>query len=138
MALGRPVAETIFSGVFERHPHLTMVVAEAGLGWVAYLLDRMDPEYEDKGMSRTLTRSAKPSELFRQHLDISFQEGADGVLRRIPARGADNGIWASDYPPPDSCWPHSRAFVDTLLGLLGEEVKRKVTCNNAVRLYRLA
>jgi len=138
MALGRPVAETIFSGVFERHPNLTMVVAEAGLGWVAYLLDRMDREYEDKGMSRTLTLSAKPSELFRQHMYISFQEEAAGGLRRIPELGVDNVIWASDYPHPDSCWPHSRAFVDTHLGLLGEEVKHKVTCANAVRLYRLA
>jgi len=79
VALGRPVAETIFSGVFERHPNLTMVVAEAGLGWVAYLLDRMDREYEEKGMSRTLTLSAKPSELFRQHMYISFQEEAAGA-----------------------------------------------------------
>jgi predicted TIM-barrel fold metal-dependent hydrolase len=138
MALGRPVAETIFSGVFERHPHLTLVVAEAGLGWVAYLLDRMDREYEDKGMSRTLKLSAKPSEIFRQHMYISFQEEAEGGLRRIVELGVDNVIWASDYPHPDSCWPHSRALVDTHLGLLGEEVKRKVTCDNAVRLYRLA
>ena len=73
------MAETIFSGVFERHPNLTMVVAEAGLGWVAYLLDRMDREYEEKGMSRTLTLSAKPSELFQQHMYISFQEEAAGA-----------------------------------------------------------
>ena len=102
------------------------------------MLDRMDREYEDKGMSRTLTLSAKPSEIFRQHMYISFQEEAEGGLRRIPELGVDNVIWASDYPHPDSCWPHSRAFVDTHLGLLGEEVKHKVTCDNAVRLYRLA
>jgi predicted TIM-barrel fold metal-dependent hydrolase len=138
MALGKPVAETIFAGVFERHPNLTIVVAEAGLGWAAYMLDRMDREYEEKGMARTLKLSAKPSDIFRQHMYISFQEEAEGGLRRIPEFGVDNVIWASDYPHPDSCWPHSRQFVDTHLGLLGAEVKRKVTCDNAVRLYRLA
>lgn len=89
MALGKPVAETIFSGVFSRHPNLQIVIAEAGLGWAAYLLDRMDREYEEKGMKQSLDLADKPSNIFRQHMYISFQEEADGGLLRIPEFGVE-------------------------------------------------
>jgi hypothetical protein len=77
-----------------------MVVAEAGLGWTASMRDRMDWEYEEKGMSRTLTLSAKPSAIFRQPMDISFQEEADGGLRRIPELGVDNVHRGCRLSPP--------------------------------------
>lgn len=76
------------------------------------MLDRMDREDEVKGMSRTLTLSAKPSEIFRQHMDISFQEEAEGGLRRIAELGVDNIIGAADYPPP-------RSLLAALTGVCG-------------------
>ena len=54
----------------------------------------------------------------------------------IPRIGIDNVMWASDYPHGDGTWPHSReALAESTLALYAPEVLRKVTCENATRVY---
>jgi predicted TIM-barrel fold metal-dependent hydrolase len=48
----------------------------------------------------------------------------------------DDVMWASDHPHGDSTWPHSRqALAASPLAQHGPEVLRKVTCENAARVY---
>jgi uncharacterized protein len=51
--------------------------------------------------------------------------------------GEDNVMWGSDYPHPDGTWPDSMRFLDQELGCLSEKVRRKVTHDNAAKLYGL-
>ena len=53
----------------------------------------------------------------------------------IPLIGADNLMWACDYPHPDSTWPNSRKAIDHSLGDLGSDAIRKVTGETCRRLY---
>ena len=50
---------------------------------------------------------AEPSEYFRRHVFLTYEEDNIGLayLDRI---GAENVMWASDYPHGDSTWPNSR------------------------------
>jgi predicted TIM-barrel fold metal-dependent hydrolase len=66
--LDEPMAAIIFCGALERHPDLRIVLAETGLTWVAYLLQRMDHSWEYQ-MVKSLSDvklEALPSELFRR------------------------------------------------------------------------
>ncbi len=49
----------------------------------------------------------------------------------------DNLLWASDYPHPDSIWPNSRATIEKTMGHLPPETIKKLTHDNAAKLYRL-
>ena len=49
---------------------------------------------------------AKPSEIFRRQVFATFEEEPLGP-QLIPLLGPDNFMWASDYPHPDSTFPHS-------------------------------
>ncbi|HKD65242.1 MAG TPA: amidohydrolase family protein [Candidatus Binataceae bacterium] len=135
MQLDEPLCEIIFCGALDAHPKLRLILAEAGLGWVPYLLGRMDHEYE-KLFRNTVKLSAKPSELFRQHVWVSFEEDDVG-LKLIPEIGEDNVVWASDYPHPDSTWPNSRKYVQEHMKGLSAAVIKKITCDNTVKLYNL-
>ena len=55
---------------------------------------------------------AEPSEYFRRHVFLTYEEDNIGLayLDRI---GADNVMWASDYPHGDSTWPNSRDAIAT-------------------------
>jgi uncharacterized protein len=44
-------------------------------------------------------------------------------------------MWASDYPHPDSTFPHSREAIVEALGGLSEREQRLVTADNCRRLY---
>ena len=51
--------------------------------------------------------------------------------------GVDNLMWGSDYPHPDGVWPGSQEVIDSTMGKLDESDRRKITCDNAVNLYRM-
>jgi uncharacterized protein len=55
----------------------------------------------------------------------------------IPLVGEDNILWGADYPHPDCIWPESRRHIEKNLGALPAHVRRKITCDNAVKLYHL-
>jgi hypothetical protein len=76
-----------------------------------------------------------PSEIFARQVFTTYEYETLGV-ELIPRIGVDNVMWASDYPHDDSTWPHSRkALAESPLSLHGAEVLRKVTCENAARVY---
>ena len=136
MQLDEALCEIIFCGALDTHRKLKVVIAEAGIGWVPYLLDRMDHEY-DKAFRHSVKLSGKPSELFHRQMFVTFQEDDIG-LKLLDHLGEDNVIWASDYPHFDAIWPHSRKYIDEHMGFLSPAARRKVTCDNAVKLYNLA
>ena len=51
--------------------------------------------------------------------------------------GDDHIVFETDFPHPDSKYPHATDhFLDLLPDLIGEESKRKILWENAVDLYR--
>jgi predicted TIM-barrel fold metal-dependent hydrolase len=86
--------------------------------------------------ARALGFSMKPSDYFRRQGYVTYQQ--DQYLEPIiPLIGEDNIIWGADYPHPDCIWPNSRSTLEKNLGGLPERVQRKITCDNAARLYNL-
>ncbi len=46
LQMDEPLAAVIFSGALERHPRLRIVLAETGIGWLPYMVERMDDSYQ--------------------------------------------------------------------------------------------
>jgi len=139
MQLDEALVGMVMSGMLELRPRVKLVLGESGLGWVPYVIERMDHEhhkYHDKTKDHRL--SMLPSEIFRRQVYATYEDEDLGV-RLIPEIGADNVMWASDYPHGDSTWPNSRkALADSPLSALGDDVLRKVTCDNAARVYGIS
>ena len=64
-----------------------------------------------------------PSEIFARQVFTTYEDEKLGV-ELIPRIGADNVMWASDYPHGDSTWPNSRDVADSPLADHGPEVLR--------------
>jgi predicted TIM-barrel fold metal-dependent hydrolase len=110
------------------------VLAEAGVGWLPYFLDRMDMEWRNLRDRVDYAPAITPSELFRGQVTATFEE--EGLAAQfIPQLGADSCMWASDYPHTDSTFPESRRAIEETLGPLSAEDRRKVTALNCARLY---
>jgi predicted TIM-barrel fold metal-dependent hydrolase len=137
LQLDEPFAIMIYGGALERHPGLKIVLAESGVGWLPYMVARMDATYEKHCTPYPgQTISTPPSVLFERQVYATFEEEPLGK-DLIPLLPADNIMWACDYPHPDSTWPDSATAIEHALGSLGEEVVRKVTGENCRRLYGL-
>ena len=120
--------------VFERYPRLRVVFGESGIGWIPYVLDRMDFEYEDQ--YKDLPLKMKPSEYWRRQCKATFQYDRIG-LQLIDEMGAETLMWGSDYPHPDGIWPESEKYISEQFKELSPEVTRMITCDNAAKFYGL-
>ena len=122
----------IFSGVFEKYPNLRLVIGESGIGWIPYVLEHMDLEWE--GQFHDLSLTMKPSDYWRRQCAATYQTDRIGI-KLLDELGTENVMWGSDFPHPDGIWPDSQAFIDRELGHLPENVRRKIVCDNAAALY---
>jgi predicted TIM-barrel fold metal-dependent hydrolase len=138
-----PFVDLFAWGILERHPKLKLVMAEAGTGWLPWLVQELDYRHwrlweakefwADKGGAALET---KPSELFKRQIWATFQEDY-AAMSLIPFFGDGHLLWASDYPHPDGVWPNSHAAVERQMKDLSPEMRRKLTHDNAARLYGL-
>lgn len=126
----------IFCGALERHPDLKVVLGESGIGWIPYLLARMDYEWGYMYDKWEALIKTKPSALFRRQMYATFQEDPVGPLL-AEQFCPDNFMWGSDYPHSDGIWPDSQAIIERTMGHLGEGLKRKLIRDNAAKLYRI-
>jgi predicted TIM-barrel fold metal-dependent hydrolase len=139
-----PLVALIFIGLFDRHPDLRLVLAESGIAWLPFTLQRMDREYgkytqfaADFWAARGgIPLTMRPSEYFQRQVWATFQDDAAGIYM-LPLIGEDRVMWASDYPHPDSTWPYSRQVIADTMGDLTEPARRKITRDNASALYQL-
>ena len=125
----------VFGGVFERYPRIKAVLGESGIGWIPYILWRMDAEWEDQFKDLDLTMP--PSEYWKRQCWATYQTDPVGV-KLLDELGADKIMWGSDFPHPDGVWPDSKEYIERELGHLPAAVRRKIICDNAARLYGFA
>ena len=122
----------IYAGVLERYPNLKLVIGESGIGWIPYLLEHMDLEWEDQFKDLTLTM--KPSAYWYRQCKATYQSDKVGI-KLLDHLGVDNIMWGSDFPHPDGVWPDSQEFIQAEVGRLPEDVRYKIVCENAAKLY---
>jgi uncharacterized protein len=122
----------IFAGVLERYRNVKIVIGESGIGWIPYVLDRMDAEWEDQFKDLSLTM--RPSEYWHRQCRATYQSDRIGI-KLLDDIGHDTIMWGSDFPHPDGVWPDSSEFIERELGHLPAEVRHKIVCENAAKLY---
>ncbi|WP_024795572.1 amidohydrolase family protein [Tomitella biformata] len=122
-------ADLLFSPVFHNHPKLKFMLSEGGIGWIPYMLERMDLTWEKHRFYQNINQTVRPSELFSKHLFGCFIEDDFGIKNRH-AVGIGNITWEGDYPHSDSNWPNSRKRVhDSMLHVPDDEVHQMVELN---------
>ena len=130
------MCDMIFSGVFERHPRLTLAIVEFELSWAPNVLTSMDYTYRERhGEAIYRFRDGMlPSDFFHRNVVLSFQEDAIGVRLR-DVIGVDNMMWGSDYPHSESTFPQSRKILAEILAGVPDEEQAKIAGGNTARVY---
>jgi predicted TIM-barrel fold metal-dependent hydrolase len=121
--------------VCERHPRLRLVLGESGIGWIPYILERLDDTYEER-LADDLKLPLPPSAYFKRQMYATFQKDLHGVqaMARI---APDNVMWGSDYPHRDGTWPFSQKAIEEQFRDVPAPIARKILGENARRVYRL-
>jgi predicted TIM-barrel fold metal-dependent hydrolase len=128
-------ADLIWSRVIRDFPELRFSLSEGGIGWIPYMLERLDYVYRHhKAWTGADLGGQLPSEVFRERFNTCFIDDRVGVLLRDEI-GLDTITWECDYPHSDSTWPHSPEVLYEYLGELDDDEINKITHRNAMRHY---
>ncbi len=129
------MATMLFAGIMERFPQLKVVSSESGLGWVPYLLEVADHQWDRQKLAR-IGMSMKPSEYFHRQCYVNFWFEVIGVEMREYI-GLDNIMWEPDFPHPTCTWPNSQDYIHRGMGKLSDEERQKILVDNAVKVFNL-
>jgi predicted TIM-barrel fold metal-dependent hydrolase len=127
----------IYGGVFARHPKLRIVCVEADAGWAPHWMYRMDHYYERHHHLRQQVLERRPSEYFREHVYLTFQDDW-AAFRTAELQNPERLMWANDFPHSDSTWPRSQAVLREHTAGLGAGIRDRILHDNAAALYGLA
>jgi predicted TIM-barrel fold metal-dependent hydrolase len=131
---GRVMGNLILSGLLDRYPKLKFVSVESGIGWVPFLLEAIDWEYQETATNvQNLKRL--PSEYFKSNFYACFWFERRDLSRQIKAVGVDNVFFETDFPHPVCLYPIDD--VDKAMSGLTEDEKVRVLSGNAAKVYQI-
>ena len=128
------MAELLTSPTFHKFPRLKFALSEGGVGWMPWMLERLDTVWERHRWYNEVNREIAPSELFKEHIFGCFISDESGIAARHRI-GVDNIMFETDYPHSDGNWPHSRKHLEEALADVPEDESRKIAELNARRLF---
>jgi len=128
---------TVVGGVFERFPTLSIAYLESGLGWVPYMMDRLNEEVEKRGAEEALYLTQLPSEYVKSgRIFFGIECGEKTIPDAVRWQLDHTLLYSSDYPHWDGDWPHTVKVVRDRSDL-SDDTKRKMLHDNVARFYNL-
>lgn len=129
----------IAHGVPEKFPDLDFVFLEAGIGWVPYMMFRLNKEAAMRRSEVPLLEK-QPEEYIRERMYFASQplgEPMDGrhMQSLLDIVGADSLLFASDYPHWD--FDHPSELDAHLRARFSSEERSRVLNGNAKRVFDL-
>lgn len=126
--------DLLLSPVFHKFPNLRVALSEGGIGWMPYVLERVDYTWERHRWYTGVNTAVRPSELFRDHIFGCFIADHAGVeIRHLI--GVENVMFEGDYPHSDSNFPASRKKLAEALSEVPDDEARLIAEGNARRLF---
>ncbi|MCW2830933.1 MAG: hypothetical protein JWP31_1625, partial [Aeromicrobium sp.] len=127
--------DLLFSPMLRKFPGLKVSLAEGGIGWIPYVLERADFVWErHRHYMKTIDFDTRPSDLYKQSIWGCFIDDEFGVINRH-AVGVDKMMLEIDYPHSDSNWPNSRKRATEVLADVPDDEVQRITEDNARELF---
>jgi uncharacterized protein len=137
LANSRFISNLVLSDVLHRWPELKWVSVESGIGWIPYVLERLDYEYLEDFTDSPAPQAPSAFEMFRRNIYGTFWFEHAGPTLLLDTLGADNVMWETDFPHPTCLHPEAVRRSAEALAAVGPENVRKLVQDNAAKLYNI-
>ena len=130
------LAALVLGGLFDRFQTLKIASVEAGCGFAAYLMDRLDEKHHFFRPLSAAPLAERPSDYIRRNCYFVAEPEERTIGAMMDLVGEDHILWGSDYPHVDSRLDAADLMRESvkaesgkrLAGFLGE---------NAMRVFNL-
>jgi len=134
------MCDYILSGTFDRFPGLRIAYAEGQVGWMPYVIERMDKLWAERDSATDfgVQLAEAPSSYIPGHVYGCIFDDETGLKNR-EAVGMDQICFEVDYPHADSTFPHTLEVATRIVteaGLDDSEIY-KLMRGNAIEAFGL-
>jgi predicted TIM-barrel fold metal-dependent hydrolase len=127
----------MYGGVPEQFPELRIAFFNIGVGWLPYMLERMDKDFASHGAEQAPLLKQLPSAYAALGNWYYSTMGDEGTLPYVlQCVGDDSIVFGSSYPDADSAFPLAVEHIKSR-GDISEGSKTKLLGENARRLFGL-
>jgi predicted TIM-barrel fold metal-dependent hydrolase len=128
--------DLMVGGVFNKFPDLRVAMSEGGIGWIPFLLDRIDRHMYNQTWAHLDLGGLNGTELFRRHFLGCFITNPSSLELRHRI-GVESIAWECDYPHSDATWPQSPEILHQELEAAGvsDEERHLIGWKNACRFF---
>jgi predicted TIM-barrel fold metal-dependent hydrolase len=128
------LASLVCDGVFDRLPALKVLCVEAGCGFAAYLMDRLDAKHDVLGALSPRPLRLRPSDYLRRNVWYVAEPEERTIGAMLDLVGEDRILWGSDFPHLDSTLEAPQRIRRSLAGLTPAR-QAAVLGGNAAKLF---
>lgn len=130
------LSDMIVQGIPVRYPDIQIVIQESGLGWIPFMMRRLDSEYLNYRSDAPMLEQM-PSDYIRDNFYFTTQplEGykqPEYIKNVMESMGIGNIMFSTDYPHFD--FDHTNELLDRL-GHLDEGDKEQIAGLTAIELF---
>lgn len=136
----RIIVNLCMSNLFDRYPKLKIVSAESGIGWVPFVLEALEFQYDEMitDPEEVAHAARRPSEYFRDHIYVMFWFEKVAPQKLIEDVGVNNVLVETDIPHPTCLYPGPKEHYARVTAHLDPTVTRRILQDNAAELYKVA
>jgi len=126
--------DLLWGPAMRKYPNLKIAFSEGGIGWIPFLLDRVDRHLDTHVWTGQDFGGKLPSEVFREHSLACFISDPSS-LHLHELIGDDMIAFETDYPHSDAVWPDAPEHLLRQCEQAGcsDEVINKISWQNAAR-----
>ena len=131
----RMITNLLYSDILERWPKLRFVSVESGIGWIPFVLEACEYQWDEMVPTEVKHHQLRPTEKFRQSIYACFWFEDHGPRTALEKIGVNNILFETDFPHPTCLYPKAQEHIANVLSDLTPEVRRRVLQDNASELY---
>jgi predicted TIM-barrel fold metal-dependent hydrolase len=131
------LVEWLLSGNLVRFPKLKIAYSESQIGWMPFILERLDKVFEHReyaGIDPIVTEP--PSSYMPGRVYGSFFDDQSGLEARHRI-GTSQLVFEVDYPHQDTTWPHTPKIVEQMAAQVSADELVMITRTNALDMLGL-
>jgi predicted TIM-barrel fold metal-dependent hydrolase len=129
-------ADWMLSGVLARFPNIKVAFSEGQIGWMPFVLERLDTAYRRSWTGLDPAITDLPSSYLPGRVYGCFFQDYFGLSVR-DAIGVEQITFETDYPHQDTTWPNTLDEVARMAGMVPADDLYAIVRGNAISLFGL-
>jgi predicted TIM-barrel fold metal-dependent hydrolase len=137
MSNARIIVNLCMSDLFDRYPGLRIASPESGIGWVPFILEALEYQFDEMVTTpgEVALTKRRPKEYFRDHIYVMFWFESVAPQKLIDDVGVNNVLVETDIPHSTCLYPGTREHFAEVTRHLDAHTRRRIFQDNAAELY---